>query len=82
MKDGTILVLPGDSMYPKEVNLLERQTIDKSNITIAEYREMTPIRNRIEFHKTEMKVIVSDNLSTKGMQQSFVQSQTDMKNKL
>jgi len=69
-------------MYPKEVNLLEEQVIDKSDMTIAEHRKMTPIRHRIEFGQTGVKVLMPDNLSSKDMQQSFVQSEANMKNKL
>ncbi|EZA57441.1 hypothetical protein DMN91_008749 [Ooceraea biroi] len=87
LKDGTVSVLPGDTVYPKEVNLLEKQIIiDKSDVTIDEYREMTPMKNRLEFHDMGIKVVVSDNLPTKGIQVSFVQKiaeeEPEIKNKL
>jgi len=47
-------------MYPKEVNLSDRQKIDKSDITILKYREMTRIKNRIEHWDTQMKIIFTD----------------------
>lgn len=47
-------------MYPKEVNLFDKQSIDKSNITIHKYRELAPIKNRMEFFDTQLKVIFTD----------------------
>lgn len=47
-------------MYPKEVNLSDRQKIDKSDITILQYREMTRIKNRTEHWDTQMKIIFTD----------------------
>lgn len=70
LKDGAVGVLPGDTMYPKEVSLSEKQLIDKSDVTIAEYRQMTPMKNRFEFHKTEIKV-ASDNLMLTRGNQAF-----------
>lgn len=50
VKDGKVFVLPGDTMYPNEVSLLEKQIINKSDITIDEFRKMTPMKNRIEYY--------------------------------
>lgn len=47
-------------MYPKEVSLLDKQIIDKLDITIDEYRKMTPIKNRLEFWNTQIKIIFTD----------------------
>lgn len=47
-------------MYPKEVNLLNQNQIDKSDITRYEYREMTPIKNRMEFWTTHVNIIFTD----------------------
>ncbi|KAL6423889.1 hypothetical protein ACFW04_010371 [Cataglyphis niger] len=60
LKDGIVYVLPGDTMYPKEVNLLDQNQIDKSDITRYEYREMTPIKNRMEYWTTHVKIIFTD----------------------
>lgn len=61
MKDGFVSVLPGDTMYPKEVNLLEKQLIDKSDITIHEMEKISPVKNRIEVLDTEINIIFTDN---------------------
>ncbi|XP_025263359.1 nucleoside diphosphate-linked moiety X motif 19 isoform X2 [Camponotus floridanus] len=60
LKDGEVCLLPEDTMYPKEVNLLHKQKIDKSDITIHKYREMTRIKNRIEYRDTQIKIIFTD----------------------
>ncbi|KAM0726153.1 Acyl-coenzyme A diphosphatase NUDT19 [Formica fusca] len=60
LKDGIVYVFPGDTMYPKDVNLLDEQQIDKPDITRYEYREMTPIKNRMEYWVTHIKVIFTD----------------------
>jgi len=61
VKDGYVFTLPGDTMYPNEVSLLEKQVIDKSDITIDEFRKMTPLKNRIEFCGSQIRVVSSDN---------------------
>lgn len=60
LKDGVVSVLPGDTMYPKEVSLTDKRIIDRSDITIDEFREITPVKNRVEFHDTQQKVVYSD----------------------
>lgn len=60
LKDGVMFTMPGDTMYPKKVSLVDEQQIDKSDITIQECREMTPIKNRTEFCNTQIKVIFTD----------------------
>jgi len=60
MKDGTVFVMPGDTMYPKEVELLEKQSIDRSDVTMDEFGKITPIKNRTEFHDTQTNVIFTD----------------------
>lgn len=48
-------------MYPKEVNLLHKQKIDKSDITILKYREIAQIKNRTEYWTdTQVKIIFTD----------------------
>lgn len=47
-------------MYPKGVSLSEKLQIDKSDITIHKYREMTPIKNRMEYWDTQIKIIFTD----------------------
>lgn len=60
LKDGIAHVLPGDTMYPREVSLLEDQPIDKSDITLAEFERITPIKNRSEFRDTQIHVVFTD----------------------
>lgn len=48
-------------MYPKEVSLLEKQLIDKSDITIDEFNRITPIKNRTEFLESKVNIIFTDN---------------------
>lgn len=68
LKDGLVMVLPEDTMYSNEVEGQNTRVIDKLDVTIAEYREMSPIRNRMELEGTTLrtidwKVVTSDNLS-------------------
>lgn len=60
MKDGSVYVLPGDTMYPKEVNL-EKQSIDKSDITVLEFERITPVKNRLVYLDTQINIIFTDN---------------------
>lgn len=60
LKDGIVQIMPGDTMYPEEVSLFDKQIIDKSDITVDEYRKMTPIKNRVEFWNTQVKIIFTD----------------------
>jgi len=48
-------------MYPKEVNLLEKQLIDKSDITIHELEKISPVKNRMQFLDTGINIIFTDN---------------------
>lgn len=87
LKDGTVQIMPGDTMYSKEVSLSDKQLIDKSDITIHEYRMMTPIKNRIELWNTQIKIIFTDvhgkdNYVEFPMPGYTKQAHTDIKNKL
>ncbi|KAL0108484.1 hypothetical protein PUN28_015196 [Cardiocondyla obscurior] len=61
MKDGTIQVLPGDTMYPDEASLVEKQLIDRSDITMSDFQKITAVKNRAEFHDSKVDVIFTDN---------------------
>ncbi|XP_012522200.1 nucleoside diphosphate-linked moiety X motif 19-like [Monomorium pharaonis] len=61
LKDGVMHVLPSDTMYPKKVELFEKQTIDKSDITTEEFQKISPFKNRTEFLDTQINVIFTDN---------------------
>lgn len=63
IKDSIAHVLPGDTMYPKEVNLLEKQVVDKSDITIDEFHKITPVKNRTTFSDNMINIIFTDNAS-------------------
>lgn len=69
LKDGVIHVLPGDTMYPKKVELVEKQIIDKTDITIKEFQKISPVKNRVEF--LDMQAIYIDNVSGKESCVSF-----------
>ncbi|XP_046832947.1 acyl-coenzyme A diphosphatase NUDT19 [Vespa crabro] len=67
LKDGKMHVLPGDCMYPKNPSLTEKQIIDKTNMTIAEFEEISTIKNRIIFFDLEVKKVIVHNFdSTEG----------------
>lgn len=58
--DGAVQLLPGDSMYPKEVDLYKPEIIDKSTLTIKQFRDMSSNRHRIELFddpKNEDKIV-------------------------
>ncbi|XP_054003130.1 acyl-coenzyme A diphosphatase NUDT19-like isoform X1 [Hylaeus anthracinus] len=61
LKDGKVHVLPGDSMYPKHANLFDKQIIDRTDITIGEFRDISPIKNRMEFFNLEVKELFVQN---------------------
>lgn len=61
MKNGNVHVMPGDTMYPKEVNLVEKQLVDRSDITINELHKISPVKNRITFIDGQVNVIFTDN---------------------
>ncbi|CAL7950636.1 unnamed protein product [Xylocopa violacea] len=61
LRDGTVLVLPGDSMYPEQVNLIGTQIIDRTDITQHEFRDMSPVKNRMEFLDFQVKEIYIQN---------------------
>ncbi|XP_014207099.1 nucleoside diphosphate-linked moiety X motif 19-like [Copidosoma floridanum] len=49
LSDGKAILLPGDQMYPETVNLYEQEVVDKSNLTIKQFNEMSGAVNRLEF---------------------------------
>lgn len=61
VKDNVLHVLPGDTMYPKEVSLVEKQSIDKTDITMDEFDRISPIKNRTQFLDSKINVIFTDN---------------------
>lgn len=60
LQNGNVYVLPGDSMYPKFVSLYEKQVIDRTDVTIDEFKKMSPIHNRVEFTSTVDNYIVQN----------------------
>lgn len=85
LKDGTVFVLPGDTFYPKEVNLSHKQIISKSDITMDEFRETTPIKHRIEYDKNFkiFKIFFENNKENKAeFPIKFVYKEELSKNKL
>lgn len=82
IKDGILHVLPGDTMYPKEVSLTEKQIIDKSDMSLDECRKMTP-KNRLELHDGVFKILQADNIHIKHIPRVADDSQeSQIKNKL
>ena len=62
LKDGIGMVMPEDTMYPKEIKLYEQQIIDKSDITVDEFEKITTLtKNRIVFLDTQVNIIFTDN---------------------
>ncbi|XP_015428595.1 PREDICTED: nucleoside diphosphate-linked moiety X motif 19-like [Dufourea novaeangliae] len=61
LQDGNVYVLPGDSMYPEHANLFDKQVIDRTDITIEQFREMSPVKNRVEFFNLEVKRLFVQN---------------------
>ncbi|OAD61036.1 Nucleoside diphosphate-linked moiety X motif 19, mitochondrial, partial [Eufriesea mexicana] len=59
--DGQVHVLPGDSMYPKQVNLIDKQIINRTDITIREFRDISPIKNRMEYFNLQVKELFVQN---------------------
>lgn len=64
LQDGNVYVLPGDSMYPKQVNLLEKQVINRKDVTIHQFREMSSAKNRVEFPNLQVREIYVQNLDS------------------
>ncbi|KAF7991710.1 hypothetical protein HCN44_010511 [Aphidius gifuensis] len=64
LSDGSVYLLPGDSLYPDEVSLTDKMEIDKSNMTISEYRYLAHVKNRMEFYEFQVQRIVSDNFQS------------------
>ncbi|XP_011297940.1 nucleoside diphosphate-linked moiety X motif 19, mitochondrial [Fopius arisanus] len=62
LSDGMVFLLPGDSMYPKETNFLEKQDLDFTTMTIAEFRSTSESKNRMEVYDVEVKRVVSENI--------------------
>ncbi|XP_031835962.1 acyl-coenzyme A diphosphatase NUDT19 isoform X2 [Nomia melanderi] len=64
LQNGNVHVLPGDSMYPKLVSLYEKQVIDRTDITIDDFKNISPILNRIEFITVEVTNFIVQNFDT------------------
>ncbi|XP_076624735.1 acyl-coenzyme A diphosphatase NUDT19 [Colletes latitarsis] len=64
LKDGKVHVLPGDSMYPKHAHLFDEQIIDRTDITISEFRDISPIKNRMELFNLEVKELFVQNFDS------------------
>ena len=62
LKNGIGMIMPEDTMYPKEIKLYEQQVIDKSDITVDEFEKITTlIKNRIVYLDTQVNIIFTDN---------------------
>ncbi|CAK9812563.1 Acyl-coenzyme A diphosphatase NUDT19 [Anthophora plagiata] len=64
LQDGQVQVLPGDSMYPKKVHLLEKQIIDRTDITIQEFRDISPVKNRMEYFNLQVNELYAQNFDS------------------
>ncbi|XP_012142752.1 acyl-coenzyme A diphosphatase NUDT19 isoform X1 [Megachile rotundata] len=64
LQDGKVHVLPGDSMYPSKVNLVDEQVIDRRNITIREFRDMSAVKNRMEFFNLQVTELFVQNFDS------------------
>lgn len=49
LNDGMVFLLPGDSMYPKDINIFEKKKIDHLTMSIRDFRKNATKINRIEF---------------------------------
>lgn len=65
LSDGSVYLLPGDSFYPEAVSLTEKLELDRSNMTISEFRNLASVKNRLEFYELEVKRVVSENFESK-----------------
>ncbi|XP_076757181.1 acyl-coenzyme A diphosphatase NUDT19 [Xylocopa sonorina] len=68
LRDGVMHLLPGDSMYPKEVSLVEKQIIDRTDITLREFQDMSPVKNRLEIFDRQVKKIYAQYLDSADVQ--------------
>lgn len=64
LQDGKAHVLPGDSFYPENLSLIDKQVIDKSNMSIAEFQATSPIQNRLLFYDLEVKKVIVNNFDS------------------
>ncbi|XP_076648261.1 acyl-coenzyme A diphosphatase NUDT19 isoform X2 [Halictus rubicundus] len=61
LRDGWVFVMPGDSMYPKQVSFLEKQIIDKSDMTIKQFQDISSVKNRVEYYNSNVKKLIVQN---------------------
>ncbi|XP_076285386.1 acyl-coenzyme A diphosphatase NUDT19 [Lasioglossum baleicum] len=61
MLDGNVYVMPGDSMYPVQANIIEEQVILKTDMTIQQFQDISPVKNRIEFYNCEVRKLFVQN---------------------
>lgn len=64
LRDGCVHVLPGDTMYPKCPSLFNKEVIDKTDITIGEFRDMSSVKNRVELFNLEVKELFVQNFES------------------
>lgn len=55
-----VSVLPGDCMYPENVDITAKQEFDRTTMTIEEFRNRSPVKNRIEFYSLDVKSLAVD----------------------
>ncbi|XP_032683380.1 nucleoside diphosphate-linked moiety X motif 19 isoform X2 [Odontomachus brunneus] len=60
LKDGIVHVLPGDTMYPQNIDPTHKLIIDKSDISMDDFREMTPVKYRVETLDARMTIFDTD----------------------
>ena len=65
--DGNVHVLPGDCMYPENVNLTAASTdVDMTNMSLLELRDSSPVKNRMEYYSLDVKTLIVNNLDAKN----------------
>ncbi|XP_043486729.1 nucleoside diphosphate-linked moiety X motif 19-like [Polistes fuscatus] len=64
LRDGKVSILPGDCMYPDNPSLTEKLIIDKTDITIAEFEEMSHVKNRIINFDLELSKVIVHNFDS------------------
>ncbi|KAJ8687138.1 hypothetical protein QAD02_022932 [Eretmocerus hayati] len=64
LRDGIVVVLPGDSMYPTQVNFHENEVIEKLDMTVEEFRNISTNIHRTEIFddSKEIKILLPSKL--------------------
>lgn len=70
-------MLPGDSFYPKELHMTQRQVIDKSELTLEQFRSVSDVLNRVEFYDGAMNKVIVHNLDSTNLDGHLAPLNTD-----